>query len=304
MVRFFICPLGRRCPPPKWGSPKKTGIPSSRALPVTIAFSASRVYLPALSVVDAMSSRPLLFLGNIAAIIVTVAAFLQALSWPIAGVLILVSLVFPFLASISPPRGSMTSHPTSKTPATTRHSLIETKSPQHRPPEKHPAPNHPLSTRNDQRPSPKPEPVRTLGPKVGPKLTASTITAPKPVGPKVTPTPRPPAVNPGPNFNPTIAKGDYTEYDVELDAGKDFSGEVTASGLVNVYLLDEDNLDNLDQGEEFWSETGEEGIENATLEFTAPSKGKWYFIVENADDRAVSATVKIQKGSLVSTMSA
>ena len=140
-----------------------------------------------------------------------------------------------------------------------------------------------------------------MGPKVGPKLTASTITAPKPGGPNVAPTPRPPVVKPGPNFNPTIVKGDYTEYDVELDAGKDFSGEVTATGLVNVYLLDEDNLDNLDQGEEFWSETGEEGVENATLEFTAPSKGKWFFVVENADDRAVSATVKIQKGTASTT---
>ena len=134
-----------------------------------------------------------------------------------------------------------------------------------------------------------------MGPKAGPKLTGSTITMPKFGSPSVTTTQRP--VKQGPNFNPTIAKGDYTEYDVELDAGKDFSGEVTATGLVNIYLLDEDNFDNLDQGEEFWSETGEDGIENAKLEFTAPLKGKWFFVVENADDRAVSATVKIQKGT-------
>ena len=244
-----------------------------------------------------MSSRPLLLLGNIAAIIVTVAAFLQALSWPIAGVLILVSLVFPLLGNISPPRGSMTSDPASKIPVTTRHSQVETKTSQHRPPEKHTTPNYQSSTKIDQRPSPKPEPVRTLGPKAGPKLIASTISAPQPGVPNVEPTPRPPAVKLGPDFNPTITKGDYTEYEVELDAGKDFTGEVTASGLVNVYLLDDDNLDNLDQGEEFWSETGEEGVESAKLEFTAPSKGKWFFVVENADDRAVSVTVKIQKGT-------
>ena len=85
------------------------------------------------------------------------------------------------------------------------------------------------------------------------------------------------------------------EYEVELESGKDFLGEVTADGLVNVYLLDEENMDNLDEGEEFWSETGEEGVETAKLEFTAPEQGKWFFVVENADDRAVSATVKIQK---------
>jgi hypothetical protein len=248
-----------------------------------------------ISIVDAMSSRSLVFLGNITAIIMTVAAFFQALSWPIAGVLILISLILPLLADISLPKGGLASHQASKVPATTRHSQTETKAPQHRPLEKHAIPNRQLLTKIDQRPSPKPEPARTMGPKAGPKLTGSTIAAPRLGVPNVTAAPRPPVVEQGPNFNPTIAKGDYTEYDVELDAGKDFSGEVRATGLVNIYLLDEDNLDNLDQGEEFWSETGEEGIENAKLEFTALSKGKWFFVVENADDRAVSATVKIQK---------
>src|SRR5205807_4530508 len=97
-------------------------------------------------------------------------------SWPIAGVLILVSLVFPLLANMNPPRGSMTSDPASKIPATTRHSQIETRTPQHRPPQKHTTPDYRSSTKIDQRPSPKPDPVRTFGPKVGPKLTASTIT--------------------------------------------------------------------------------------------------------------------------------
>jgi hypothetical protein len=242
-----------------------------------------------------MGSRPLLLLGNIVAIVVTIAAFVQAISWPIAGVLILVSLVLPLLANIRPPKGPMTSFLPSRIPATTHHSQTEAKIPQQRTAEKQSPPSHSSSTRTDQRTPSKPEPAKTLGPKASPKLTASTISTPKPGLPKVALPPRPPAVKLGPNFNPTIAKGDYTEYDVELDPGKDFSGEVTATGLVNVYLLDEDNLDNLDQGEEFWSEAGEEGVETATLEFTASSKGKWFFVVENADDRAVSVTVKIQK---------
>jgi len=128
-------------------------------------------------------------------------------------------------------------------------------------------------------------------------LTASSITSPKIGFSNLISTSSYPIAKQGPNFNPTISKGDYAEYDVELDSGKDFSGEVTANGLVNIYLLDEDNLDNLDQGEEFWSETGEEGVEIATVEFAAPSKGKWFFVVENADDRPVSVSVRIQKGT-------
>ncbi|OLD11978.1 MAG: hypothetical protein AUI93_03475 [Crenarchaeota archaeon 13_1_40CM_3_52_10] len=250
-----------------------------------------------------MGSRPLLLLGNIVAIVVTIVAFVQAISWPVAGVLILVSLVLPLLANINPPRGPMTSHLPPKIPATTHHSLTEAKVPQHRTAEKQSPPSHSSSARTDQRTPPKPDPARSIGPQASPKLTAPTISTPEPGLPKVAPPPRPPAAKLGPDFNPTIAKGDYTEYDVELDAGKDFSGEVTATGLVNVYLLDEDNLDNLDQGEEFWSETGEEGVEKTTLEFTAPSKGKWFFVVENADDRAVSVTVKLRKGA-ASTASA
>jgi hypothetical protein len=243
-----------------------------------------------------MSSRPLLLLGNIVAIIVTIAAFLQAVSWSIAGVLILVSLVFPLLANLSPPRGALTSQP-----ATGHQSQTDTKTLQHRPTDKHTTPTHQSSTKTDQRSSSKQESLKTLGPKSGSKLTSSTLTAPRLVEPKLAPAPRPTVVRQGPNFNPTIAKGDYAEYEVELESGKEFSGEATANGLVNVYLLDEDNLDNLDQGEEFWSETGEEGVENAKLEFTAPSNGTWFFVVENADDRAVSVTVKIQKGQISTT---
>jgi hypothetical protein len=132
-------------------------------------------------------------------------------------------------------------------------------------------------------------------------MDASALAEPKLSVPNVATTSTPPIVKQGPNFNPTIAKGDYTEYDVELDAGKEFSGEVAATGLVNVYLLDEDNLDNLDQGEEFWSETGEEAVESAKLEFTAPTKGQWFLVVENADDRPVTATVKIQKRTASAT---
>jgi hypothetical protein len=128
-------------------------------------------------------------------------------------------------------------------------------------------------------------------------LPASSVTSPEIGFSNLISTSSSPIPKEGPNFNPTIAKGDYAEYDVELDSGKDFSGEVTANGLVNIYLLDEDNLDNLDQGEEFWSETSEAGVESAKLEFAAPSKGKWFFVVENADDRPVSVSVRIQKGN-------
>ena len=52
------------------------------------------------------------------------------------------------------------------------------------------------------------------------------------------------------------------------------------------------------QIEEFWSEAGEEDIEKATLEFKAPENGKWFLVVENIDNKEVSATANIRQTPL------
>ncbi len=82
--------------------------------------------------------------------------------------------------------------------------------------------------------------------------------------------------------------------DVELEAGKELVGEVSADGLVNVYVLTEENLTSIDAGEEFWSETCEEGVEEAAVHFTASENGTWFLVVENADVKDVTATVKVR----------
>ena len=94
-----------------------------------------------------------------------------------------------------------------------------------------------------------------------------------------------------------VARGDYVSYDVQLDQGKSITCDVTANGRVNFYLLDDDNLISLDLGEEFWSETGEENTEKATLDFKAPQTGKWFLVVENTESRDVTATVNVRKAS-------
>jgi hypothetical protein len=121
----------------------------------------------------------------------------------------------------------------------------------------------------------------------------------KPIPPKTTPAiltpPTPVPSEPELGKPRLVARGDYVSYDVQLDQGKSITCEVTASGRVNFYLLDDDNLTSLDLGEEFWSETGEEDIEKATLEFKAPQTGKWFLVVENTETREVSATVTVKK---------
>jgi hypothetical protein len=121
----------------------------------------------------------------------------------------------------------------------------------------------------------------------------------KPIPPKTTPAilspPKPVPSEPELGKPTTIERGDYVSYDVQLEQGKSITCDVTANGRVNFYLLDEDNLTSIDLGEEFWSETGEEDTEKATLEFKAPENGKWFLVVENTEGRDVSATVNLRK---------
>ncbi len=266
-----------------------------------------------------------MLLGNLASILVTIAGILQVLSWTIAGATILAILSITTLAPTRGVRsGTGAGHSTNKK---TGHSTpIETKPfrekfedrqtlrphqtpsrPEQKPPTRSELPRAPAQqTRPDFQKvvSPKITPPKTIPTNVSPAKptppqpgalkqeavrpvpvgTGSTVVVPtKPVVPKIDPNTR------------VIAKGDYATFDVELDQRAEVTCEVTASAPINVYLMDADNLNSLDLGEEFWSETGEEGVAKATLHFVAPQKGKWFLVVENTDNKEASARANIKK---------
>ncbi len=103
--------------------------------------------------------------------------------------------------------------------------------------------------------------------------------------------PKPPGLPQGETR--TIPTESYISYEVALAEGDELQGEVSTDGIVNVYLLTGENLACLENGEEFWYDAGEKGVSQASIHFTASEKGKRVFIVENADDRVVSANLKV-----------
>src|SRR5438093_1184997 len=265
-----------------------------------------------------------MLLGNLTSILLTIVALLQALSWTIAGILILATLSITTLLPLGNPAGGA-GRLQSKKPAN-HQALPESKYPRERTQEKQPARPHQLPTRPEPKPAPRHEPSKSpaqlksdfqkaMIPKVTPPKTIPAPVSPvkptqirtnapnqgilKPIPPKTTPailTP-PKTVPSEPELGEptTIERGDYVSYNVQLEQGKSITCDVTANGRVNFYLLDEDNLTSLDLGEEFWNETGEEDTEKATLEFKAPENGKWFLVVENTESREVSATVNMRK---------
>ncbi|OLD02112.1 hypothetical protein E6H36_08265 [Candidatus Bathyarchaeota archaeon] len=220
-----------------------------------------------------MGSR-LLLAGNMLALLATIAAFLQQLSWPNAGLLIITILTATILLHTN----------SKKVEARIPPALRAMTPPMLRSRERQ------VSTAQTQAPH-----LAPLSTPSVPRAAALSQSAPAPVTPK--PATPPVQVEPRENLGelPTlIEKGDYLSIDVGLDAGKELVGEVSADGLVNVYVLTEENLTSIDAGEEFWSETCEEGVEESTVHFTAPGSGTWFLVVENADVKDVSASVKVR----------
>jgi hypothetical protein len=271
-----------------------------------------------------LASKPVMLLGNLTSILLTIVALLQALSWTIAGILILATLSITTLLPLGNPAG-VTGRSQSKKPAN-HQPLPESKYPHERTQEKQTARPHQLPARPEPKSLPKHEPSKSpaqlktdfqkaMIPKVTPPKTIPGAVSPaksipmktnapnqgilRPIPPKTTPAilspPKPVPSEPELGKTTTIERGDYVSYDVQLEQGKSITSEVTANGRVNFYLLDEDNLTSLDLGEEFWSETGEEDAEEATLEFKPPQSGKWFLVVENTETRDVSATVNLRK---------
>jgi hypothetical protein len=271
-----------------------------------------------------LASKPVMLLGNLTSILLTVVALLQALSWTIAGILILAILSITTLL----PLGNTTSG-TGRAKKLANHlALPESKYPRERTQDKQTARPHQVPAKPEPKPLPKHEPLKSQSqlksdfqkamiPKVTPPKTIPGAFSPaksipvkpnapnqemlKPIPPKMIPAtliqPKPVPSEPELGKPATIERGDYVSYDVQLDQGKSITCDVTANGRVNFYLLDDDNLASLDLGEEFWSETGEEETEKATLEFKAPQSGKWFLVVENTESRDVSATVNVRKST-------
>ena len=271
-----------------------------------------------------LASKPVMLLGNITSILLTIVALLQALSWTIAGLLILATLSITTLLPFGNTAGGTGRSQTKK--LTNHLGPPESKYPRERTQEKQTTRPHQIPGGAEQKPVPKHEssksssqiksefqtamipkitPPKTIPGAVSPAKSISTKpNAPnqgmlKPIPPKTPPAilspPKPPPSEPELGKPTMIERGDYVSFDLQLDQGKSITCEMTANGRVNFYLLDEDNLTSLDLGEEFWSETGEEDTEEATLEFKAPQAGKWFLVVENSETRDVSATVNIRK---------
>ncbi len=211
-----------------------------------------------------------LLAGNLATLVFTILGFLQVLPWQVAGYLIIGSVFLVSLTQLNSTRAQQ--------------SVLQ-----------QPAESKPIPIKRERLTQ---TPATGLEEKTLDEKTASTGPKARPAASRKIPSNEtaleepPPEEKPG-NAPARIAEGDYLSYKVDLDKGEEVVGEVSSNGDMNVYVLNEDNLTALDLDQEFWYEAGNEGVRNSSLHFTAPEDGEWFLVVENADTKEVTATIKV-----------
>ncbi len=211
-----------------------------------------------------------LFAGNLATLVFTILAFLQILPWPVAGYLIISSVLLVSLTQLNSTkaRQSILQRPAESEPAAIERKVFA------------------QSTAERLEEKTHDEKTTSKGPKAGPAAAQKILSNEKASEESS------PEEKPG-NAPARIEEGDYLSYKVELDKGEEVVGEVSSDGDLNVYVLNEDNLTALDLDQEFWYEAGNEGVRNSNLHFTAPEDGEWFLVVENADTKEVTAAIKV-----------
>ncbi len=207
-----------------------------------------------------------LFAGNLANLLIAILAFLQIIPWPIAGFLIIGIIILVTLSSLRAVArtGEVLEHETTIGTSLREVSRVEgPASPARRSAGDRTQPEGSSFKQHVLKPSIEPSPEKEK-PEIRPKDSAT-----------------------------TIEEGDYLSFEVEMEKGEEIVGDVSSSGEVNAYILNDENLTALDLDQEFWYEAGSEGVRNATLHFTAPDDGVWFFVVENAETKEITATAKV-----------
>jgi len=207
-----------------------------------------------------------LFAGNLASLLITILAFLGVISWPIAGYLIVGCVIIAILAwsgsKKQSPVGLEPKQVSLPPPRSNRWAASHDPSVSEKP--------------DDQNAAEISKPVA----RVSKALTGGVESGQQP------------EIKPSDGLT-KIGEGDYLSFDLDMKKGEEVVGEVSSSGDVNLYIMNDENVTALDSDQEFWYEAGLEGVRGGSLRFVAPEDGDWFLIVENADSREIEAKAKI-----------
>ena len=93
------------------------------------------------------------------------------------------------------------------------------------------------------------------------------------------------------NETVSIKKREYQEYGVKLKKGETLKGEIRSDAPINIYFMNEQNLDKYVRDKAFEFEDGSENFWEGTIEYSVPKKDDWFLVLENEGKESVKVKV-------------
>ena len=86
---------------------------------------------------------------------------------------------------------------------------------------------------------------------------------------------------------------DYEAYGFNFEKGDYISGSIRSDVPINVYIVDNRNLERFKEEDEFTYEFEAEGITRLSVEFEIPKTRVWIILIENTDREAANVDINL-----------
>jgi len=86
---------------------------------------------------------------------------------------------------------------------------------------------------------------------------------------------------------------DYEAYGFNFEKGDYISGSIHSDVPINVYIVDNRNLERFEEEDEFTDEFEAEGITRLSIDFEIPQTRVWIILIENTDREAANVDINL-----------
>lgn len=91
---------------------------------------------------------------------------------------------------------------------------------------------------------------------------------------------------------------EFEPYGFDFEVGDQITGKITANLPVNVYIMDNRNLERFEDEDEFDVELESEQVTRYSLKFLVPKTKTWHIIIENPNSKPANVDVKLRVNAI------
>lgn len=95
-----------------------------------------------------------------------------------------------------------------------------------------------------------------------------------------------------------IPRDAFEPYGFDFEEGDVITGKITSNLPVNLYIMDNKNLERFEEEDDFYTELDSEQITRYSLNFLVPKTKTWHIVIENPNSKSVNVDVKLTANAI------